>query len=659
MLLPLLLAASLSLLTGVSMSEKKPAAAPSPTTFTVSMPRPETHLYEISVSISPMGQPVTSFELVLPVWTPGSYAVRDFARNVRDLVVSDSRGRTLAIEKVEKSRWRVRTAQGLDAGPFTARYRVYANELSVRTSHLDATHGYGNGASLFLYVEGRKSEPYGLRFDLPAAWRVSIALPETKGVFRAVDYDELVDSPFECGTHRTYEFTVRGKPHTLALWGSGNEDPERLVKDLSRIVETSAAIFGGLPYERYLFLVHISAGGGGGLEHRASQSDGVAPWRFKPEKSYRDVLLLFSHEFFHCWNVKRIHPAVLGPFDYTREVYTRDLWAMEGVTSYYEGLILVRAGLIQPKHLFEEWGKDLKAHRENPGTEVQSAEASSFDAWIRFYHPDENSPNVSESYYRRGTLVGLALDVMIRRETRGKRSLDDVLVSLYREYGAHGVGYPEGAYERTVAEVLGDRAPEGKVFFDRYVRGVETPPFETLLPAMGVLLTEKGEKDEDEKEAEERNGNGNGDAHKEKDKDAVPVKSKSDFGWKTKSDGAKLLVSEIYSGRAAYSAGINSGDELVALDHVRADEDQLKRIERDVPPGTKVTVSLFRRARLIEVPVVLGIRRQFTYQLKADEKASPEARALYAAWLEQPFPDKPKAKSESGAHERVTGEKLE
>jgi predicted metalloprotease with PDZ domain len=640
------------------MSDKKPAAAPPLTTFTVSMPQPETHLFEISVSISSFPAPVASFDLVLPVWAPGSYSVRDFARNVRDLAAADSKGRPLAVEKVEKSRWRVRMATGTDAGPFTVRYRVYANELSVRTSHLDASHGYGNGTSLFVYVEGRKNEPYGIRFSLPAKWKVSIALPETKGLYHAADYDELVDSPFECGTHRTYDFTVRGKPHTLALWGTGNEDPERLVKDLTRIIEAAADMFGGLPYERYLFLVHISAGGGGGLEHRASQSDGIASWRFKPEKSYRDVLMLFSHEFFHCWNVKRIHPAALGPFDYTREVYTRDLWAMEGVTSYYEALILVRAGLIQPKYAFEEWGKDLKEHRENPGSGVQSAEAASFDTWIRLYRPDENSPNVSESYYRRGALIGLALDVMIRRETGGKRSLDDVILSLYREYGVHGVGYPEGAYERTVAEILGHRASEAKAFFDRSVRGIETPSFETLLPSVGLTLTEKGEKDDDEKDAEEHNGNGNGDSKKEKNA-SIPVKTKSDFGWKTKSENGKLVVSEVYAGRAAYGAGINAADELLAFDHDRADEDQLKRIERDVPPGTKVLVSLFRRARLIDVPVILGTRRLFTYLLKPDEKASPEARALYSAWLKQPFPEKPKSALPPAAKQEPGPEKLE
>ena len=246
-----------------------------------------------------------------------------------------------------------------------------------------------------------------------------MALPARSGVFRAESYDELVDSPFECGTHRTVDFRVRGVPHTLAIWGEGNEEPARLVRDLRKLVEEAASLFGGVPYERYLFLVHLAPGARGGLEHRASQSVALDPWAFRPEKAYRDTLLLFSHELFHAWNVKRVRPGALGPFDYTKEVYTKDLWAMEGVTSYYEVLLAVRAGLLTPAQGFEAWMTSWTGHLETPGRTVESAETSSFDAWIRFYRPDENSVNVAESYYRRGQLLGLALDLTLRRATRG------------------------------------------------------------------------------------------------------------------------------------------------------------------------------------------------------------------------------------------------
>jgi predicted metalloprotease with PDZ domain len=588
------------------------------TMFTVAMSRPATHLYEIEMDVVPFGRAVTSFDLCLPVWTPGSYCVRDYARNVRDLCVTGASGEPLAVTKVEKSRWRVAVGPKAARGPFRVSYRVYAFELTVRTSHLDASHGYGNGASLFLYVDGRKDEPQRLRFRLPRGWKTSIALPRREGAFLAASYDELVDSPFECGTHRTFLFRVRGVPHTLALWGAGNEDPERLVRDLTRLAETAAELFGGLPYRRYLFLVHLADGARGGLEHRASQSCGVTPWKFRPDSTYREVLSLFSHELFHAWNVKRIHPEALGPFDYSRETYLRDLWALEGVTSYYEHLVLVRAGLEEPKHAFEAWAKDVKEHRDTPGHRVQNVEEASFDAWIRLYHPDENSPNVSESYYRRGALVGLALDLTIRAATRGRRSLDDVVLALWRRWGSRGKPYPDGTWEAEVKRVGGAAVAE---FFDHYVRGVETPPFEELFPAAGLHFREKPEKEE---------GNG---------ADATAVRERADLGWKTKAEGGKLVVVEVYDGRAAYAAGVSANDEIVAIDGVKADEEQLKRIVRDAAPGQTVRLHLFRLGRLLELPLVLGARRAFTYEIVPDPAGGGGARALFEGWLRSPFPE--------------------
>lgn len=587
------------------------------TSFTVSMPRPGTHLYEIAMDLTPFRRAVRSFDLCLPVWTPGSYFVRDHARHVRDLVVTGTSGEALPVRKVEKSRWRVEVGPRTARGPFRVAYKVYAFELTVRTSHLDATHGYGNGACLFLYVDGRKEEPQLLRFRLPRGWKASVALPRRGGAFVAADYDELVDSPFECGTHRTFGFRVRGVPHTLALWGEGNEDPERLVRDLTRLVEAAAELFGGLPYERYLFLVHLAEGARGGLEHRASQSCGVAPWKFRPEASYREVLALLSHELFHAWNVKRIRPAGLGPFDYARETYLRDLWALEGVTSYYEHLLLVRSGLEEPKHAFEAWAKELKEHRETPGRRVQSVEEASFDAWIRFYRPDENSPNVSESYYRRGALVGLALDLAIRGETAGRRSLDDVVLALWRRWGSRGKPYPEGAWEVAAVEAGG---PGVTPLFDRWVRGVESPPFEELLPRLGLVLRAKPEREE---------GDGG---------EPAGVCEASDFGFKAKSEAGKLVVSEVYEGRAAYGAGISAGDEIVALDGVRADEVQLKRVARDFPPGRTVRLHVFRLGRLVEVPVVLGSRTAAALEIIPDPGAGKPERAAFTDWLRAPYP---------------------
>ncbi len=595
------------------------------TRFTVAMPRPETHLYEITmdVDVGPADAAGKTLDLVLPVWTPGSYLVREFSRHVRDLTAKEISskgrgGRPLETTKVEKNRWRLSlpSKRSSSSSSVLVSYRIYAHELSVRTSHLDASHGYGNGANLFFYVEGRKDEPQEVAFRLPRGWKASMALPSRGGVLRAASYDELVDSPFECGTHRTFDFRVRGVVHTLAIWGSGNEDASRLVKDLKKLVGEAAALFSGLPYERYLFLAHLAPKARGGLEHRASQSVAVDPWAFRPEKAYRDTLLLFSHELFHAWNVKRIHPEALGPFDYAKEVHTKDLWAMEGITSYYEVLLAVRAGLLTSAQGFEEWMTSWTGHLETPGRAVQSAEMASFDTWIRFYRPDENSVNVAESYYRRGQLLGLALDLTVRGATAGRRGLDDVLRLLWRRWGAKGKGYPEGAVEDAVARVLSSRA-RARRFFDRYVRGTRTPDLAKLLPAAGLALKLVSEVEEGVTEES-------------------PVKTRGDFGWKVKAENGRLVVAEVREGGAAMRAGISAADEIVAVDGVRASEDFLRRRTIEAGAGARIRVTVFRRERLRDLALVLGSRKAGVWKIVPTKDAAPAAKRLARRWLRAP-----------------------
>ncbi|HEX7614437.1 MAG TPA: PDZ domain-containing protein [Thermoanaerobaculia bacterium] len=583
------------------------------TRFTVAMPRPETHLYDITMEVDPKG--AATLDLVLPVWTPGSYLVREFARHVRDFSAKENGGRRrLGVEKISKNTWRVSSPfKENPLSPLSIHYRVYAHELTVRTSHLDSSHAYGNGANLFFYVEGRKEEPQEVAFRLPRGWKTSMALPEKGGVFRAADYDELVDAPFECGTHRTFSFSVLGVPHTLALWGGGNEDAARLVGDLKKLVREAAALFGGLPYPRYLFLVHLATGARGGLEHRASQSVALDPHAFRPEKSYREALLLFSHELFHAWNVKRIRPESFGPFDYRREVHTKDLWALEGFTSYYEALLLVRAGLLTEAQAFEQWTTHWKGHLETPGRKVQSAEMASFDTWIRFYRPDENSPNVSESYYRRGALLGLALDLTLRRATGGRRGLDDVMRRLFRTWAAKGKGYPEGAVEEASIRVARAR-PLVRRFFDRYVRGVGTPDLARLLLAAGLRLGEVAEAEEGVTGAK-------------------PPRVRSTFGWKTKVENNGLVVTEVLAEGPAERAGVNAGDLLVAVEGRRATEELVVRLEKERKPGSRVDVTVFRRDVLETHRVGLGGRRASVWKIEDAVDAPRDARRLKKRWL--------------------------
>ncbi|NBO67034.1 MAG: M61 family peptidase, partial [Acidobacteria bacterium] len=365
-------------------------------------------------------------------------------------------------------------------------YRVYANELATQTSHLDADHGYFNGSSIFMYVPGAKERPHRLKFEPPAGWQVTTPLglaPSADGYFTAPNYDVLIDSPTEIGTHRVLTFTVRGKTHRVSIYGPFAFDEQRLTGDLARIVEECAKLFGGLPYDHYLFLVAVQPGIGGGTEHLNSNISMVSPEAFTSEAGYRRFLGLESHEFFHTWNVKRLRPEALGPFDYQRENYTRGLWVAEGITSYYGDLILRRAGLLTAGEYLSGLGSLIAGYEGQPGRLKQSAETSSFDTWIEHYRPDENSINTAISYYTKGELLGLVLDLEIRSRTKGARSLDDVMRRLMDNYGLPKPGFSDAQLRATFEEVLGGELGD---FWSRYVAGVEAIDFDAYFKKVGL-----------------------------------------------------------------------------------------------------------------------------------------------------------------------------
>jgi predicted metalloprotease with PDZ domain len=310
---------------------------------------------------------------------------------------------------------------------------------------------------------------------------------------------------------------------------------------------------------------------------------------------------------------------------------------LEGITSYYEWLLIVRAGLVEPKHALEEWAKSIKAHRETPGSTVQSAEESSFDTWIRLYRPDENSANVSESYYRRGALIGLALDLSIRESSGGRFSLDDVMRHLWKEYGSQDRGYPAGAFEKAVSVATGF-VP--RRFFADFIEGTKTLPFETLFLPTGLRFEEKAEKDEDDDDSKDSKG-------------PRPIKEKPDFRWKTKTENGRVFVTEVHSGGAAEKAGVNASDEIAAIDAFKCDEDLLKRIANDRKPGQTVRLHVFRRSQLLEIPVVLGAKRFSKYDISPVDNPEPKQVALFSGWLGQPFPEKKKEEGKDQKPERL------
>ncbi len=576
---------------------------PAAVEYKVDLSERNAHLYLVEARFRAVSG---EFCLKLPVWTPGSYLVREFERHVQELRVEDEGGRALIVRKIDKSTWLV------DAGSATqvvARYRVYAFDLTVRAAHLDDTHGFWNGAPMFLYHPALVGEPCRVRVIAPAGWHTSVALSEVSpSVYQALDYDELVDSPFECGTHELMSFVAQGKPHRMAIWGQVATPRSELAADLVKIIDTAAEIFDKcVPYDEYLFIVHSSPNGYGGLEHRRSTTLLTSPFGFAPRKKYEEFLELCSHEFFHLWNVKRIHPDVLGPFDYEREAYTRSLWVMEGITSYYDRLILVRAGLKSPRRYLSSLAEELAKIAAIPGRLYQSLEDASFDAWIKFYRPDENSSNSSISYYLKGGVVSLMLDLLIRARSEQGRSLDDVMRLLWRRFGARGVGFSDGEVQAIFEQAAGIDLRE---FFDRYVRGVAELEIAPLLRSVGLVLE---------------------------------VKSSEEGPWlgiTTRESGDAAVVATVLRGSPAEAAGLFASDELVALDGFRVEAGNLKARLRERKPGDRVKLTIFRRDQLRNVEVVLA-ERPAELSIKAAPDATAAEGAAFARWLGAPLSSLP------------------
>lgn len=545
-------------------------------------------------------------DLKLPVWTPGSYLVREFERHVQDVACTSEEGKPLGVRKLDKSTWRV-DARGAKA--VVAKYRVYANDLTVRSAHLDDTHAFFNGACVFLYADAAAEAR--VTVVPPAGWKVTVGLPEPKkNVFVARSYDELVDSPFEIGTHELLEFQAQGKPHRLAIWGKAEIDRATLTADIVKIIDAAAALFGdGVPYDDYTFLLMLAPNQYGGLEHAKSCALLSSPFTFHPRKKYEEFLELIAHEFFHLWNVKRIHPEALGPFDYQREAYTRSLWVMEGITSYYDRHLLVRAGLQKPDKYLDKLAEELGKIAAIPGRKRQSLEESSFDAWIKLYRPDENTVNSTISYYLKGGVVALLLDLEIRWRTGGKRSLDDVMRLLWTRFGKVGRGFADESVQALAEEAAG---VELGAFFDRHVRGREEVDAERLLRTVGLSLAADGDEDDDG----EREG-----------------KREAWLGVTTREDGDALMVATAIEGGPAVQAGLYANDQLLALDGFRVESSSLKDRLAAKKVGEKVRFTIFRRDQLREVEVTLGEKPVDKFKIGPAEGAGEGEKAAYRAWM--------------------------
>ncbi|WP_224245920.1 M61 family metallopeptidase [Hyalangium gracile] len=574
--------------------------------YRVSMPRPHSHLFEVT-AVFPAGPEV--LDAVLPVWTPGSYLVREYARHIQDVTATDSQGEPLPVQRADKRTFRVRAG----GESVTLRYRVYANELTVRTSHLDGSHGYFNGATLFLYTEATRNLEHRVQVTAPEGWRAFSALDQKNGTFVAPDYDTLVDSPFEVGPHTPLTFVAAGVPHEVIVWGDTVPDPEKLTADLQRVCETEARLFGGLPMRRYVFLVYLADKGRGGLEHQASTALLFPRSALQSTRGWEDFLTLAAHEYFHLWNIKRIKPRALVPFDYSQENYTTLLWAFEGMTSYYDNLFVRRAGLMSAQRYLTRLGETLTTLHGTPGRRVQTLADASLMSWIKHYRPDENSANSAISYYLKGEVVCALLDLEIRRATGDAKGLDDVVRLLWQRYG-DGSGVPENGVEAAVSEVAGR---DMTAFFDRAVRSTEELDYSVFSHVgleVGFRVRESTS-----------------------DKGGTPPPSRKSTekpkGWLGLGLKGSATVASVAEGSPAMEAGLYPEDEVVALDGYKVDGAGLVSRCEDRRPGETVRVTLFRRDKLMELVVVLGQKPADVAYLTRADKPTEAQKAAFQAWL--------------------------
>lgn len=623
---PMTLAAVvLLLITCASLTQAQAAGTPNQPMdilFTVGMSRPHTHLLEVDIQVKRSVAGPTEELLKMPVWTPGSYLVREFERHVQDFTAADAAGQALKWEKLDKNTWRITTSGSRD---WHATYRVYANELSVRTSELNSGHAYWNNAALLMYPDGQLALSSTVRVLAPDVWKVATGLPAVAGqrnTFRAQNFDVLYDSPFEVSNFKTISFAVKGVQHRIVIDGDGNYDSDRVKRDVQKIVETEVEIMGGeLPYPDYTFILHLRSNASGGLEHLNSTSLGYPRFGFNDrgerstssspnaspgQPAYRSFLSLVSHEFFHLWNVKRIRPDALGPFDYNKENYTKLLWVAEGITDYYSDLALRRAGLISEQDYLSAAARSFQQLQNTPGRLVQSVEESSFDSWIKFYRQDENSINSQVSYYDKGAILGLLLDLEIRNKSNNTKSLDDVLRYLYQEFFKKGRNYTPEDFQKVVETMAGSTLDE---FFSKYVRGREELDYNASLAAAGLRL-DRGIRTDG----------------------AKPVE-RVYFGADTAQEGERLIVRRVYAGSPAYEQGLNTGDQIIALDNMRVTREQFDARMAEKKPGQLVNLTIFRFDDLSTLLIKLGSRTEGTYRIVPVENATESQKKIYQSWI--------------------------
>ena len=569
--------------------------------YSVHMSKPQNHYFEVEMSISQINQ--KSLIVKLPVWAPGSYLVREFSKNINLVRAFNEQGKELEITKYAKNAWQIKTT-GIKS--LKVRYEVYSFELSVRTSFLDLTHGYISGPGIFMYVDNFKDTKGILKiFPFEKFKKINTALPiaplELQGdayqAFEFENYDQLVDCPIEIGNQVVFEFNAAGVKHTVAMYGEANYNIPLLKVDMAKIIESETAVFGFNPNKNYLFIIHNVPGGDGGLEHVNSTTLSVNRWTYAGA-DYLGFLNLVAHEYFHLWNVKRIRPIELGPFNYDQEVYTSLLWVMEGFTSYYDELMMLRTGYYSQAEYLTKLQSLINYAEGSVGSRVQPVAHASFDAWIKSYRPNENSANTTMSYYSRGAVIAAAIDAMIINKYNGTKCLDHFMQHLYKTYYEKlNRGFTVAEFKNELAIFTGQDMND---FFKKYIDGTEIIPFADYFSKVGVTVKQN-------------------------------ALTRASFGASVQNSGGKVIIKSIRSNSAAEDAGLSLDDEVIGCNGYRVDQAMLEGIMNGLEVNEEVELLLSRDEILFSVKV--KITNYTRPQFILTPTNSVEEAAKFNYWL--------------------------
>ena len=567
--------------------------------YRLSMPKPATHLFEVEIRIE--NHKTKILDLHMPAWRTGRYLLLDFSGGVQEFSAVDEKNNLLPYKKTDKDTWRIEQGSSKSV---TARYKVYANEFNMRTRELNSEHAFVDPLSVFMYVDELKNKPLQLTVVPFGDWKVTTGLDESDGApftFSAPTFEHFGDCPLEIGHQKDFDFFVDGKRHIISIYGEGNWNIDTLINDVTKIVIANKEFWGELPYKKFIFQIHCQPNAGGGTEHMNSTIMGVRPFIFSNPAAYKGFLGLISHEYFHTWNVKRLRPKAIAPYDFSKENYSEELWVSEGTTSYFDDLIILRAKFSDARSYLDKVGQMVTNERMRYGNTIQSVAEASFDAWIKYWRGRQNAQNAESDYYGKGSQVSLLLDLEIRQRSKNVHSLDDVMQAMFKRF-TPTQGFTNADLQKTCEEFGGGSFRE---FFHDYVFSTVSLPWDQTLSYAGLEITRR-------------------DSTK-----------RISIGITTQDAGESTRISGITPDSPGEKAGLEIYDEIVALNGYRVRTNDFYERISSMNAGDEIILTIFRNDRLKELKVQLGYSGTINYAVK--KIASPTAlqKAIYEEWLKE------------------------